>query len=169
MKPFADDVWRDADDSLRAAIRAQWQANAAATGGHPWQPPDWVIAYPEIETDPLRGIPLPPFRWEPERRARIRAELDAYYAKLYGLTRKQLRYILDPADLTPAELEDLLDPHEEVADPLEPQGYAERTGKSDFPSETFRVLKDKELHEYGEYRTRRLILESWAQLEADGI
>ncbi|GIV11835.1 MAG: hypothetical protein KatS3mg021_0117 [Fimbriimonadales bacterium] len=165
MKPFADDVWRDADDSLRAAIRAQWQANAAATGGHPWQPPDWVIAYPEIETDPLRGIPLPPFRWEPERRARIRAELDAYYAKLYGLTRKQLRYILDPADLTPAELEDLLDPHEEVADPLEPQGYAARMRASDFPSETFRVLKEKELRDYGEYRTRRLILEAWERLQ----
>ncbi|GBC89345.1 hypothetical protein HRbin14_00067 [bacterium HR14] len=165
MKPFADDVWRDADADLRHAIRAQWEANAAETGGHPWQPPDWVIAYPEIETDPLRGIPLPPFRWEPERRARIRAELDAYYAKLYGLTRKQLRYILDPADLTPAELEDLLDPHEEVADPLEPQGYAARMRASDFPSETFRVLKEKELRDYGEYRTRRLILEAWERLQ----
>lgn len=165
IKPFADDVWREASEPVREAICRRWEENAAATGGHPWQPPDWVIAYPEIETDPLRGIPLPPFRWEPERRARIRAELDAYYAKLYGLTRKQLRYILDPADLTPAELEDLLDPHEEVADPLEPQGYAARMRASDFPSETFRVLKEKELRDYGEYRTRRLILEAWERLQ----
>jgi hypothetical protein len=30
-----------------------------------------------------------------------------------------------------------------------------------FPGETFRVLKDKELRQYGEYRTRRLVLEAW--------
>jgi len=32
---------------------------------------------------------------------------------------------------------------------------------SDYPSETFRVLKEKELAEYGEYRTQRLVLEAW--------
>ena len=32
-------------------------------------------------------------------RSLLRAELDAYYARLYGLTRKQLRYILDPRSL----------------------------------------------------------------------
>lgn len=53
-------------------------------------------------------LPLPPFVWDEERRARIRAELDAYYARLYGLSRKQLRYILDPQDLTERELEDIL-------------------------------------------------------------
>jgi hypothetical protein len=31
----------------------------------------------------------------------------------------------------------------------------------DYPSETFRVLKDKEMAEFGEYRTRRLVLEAW--------
>lgn len=31
----------------------------------------------------------------------------------------------------------------------------------DFPGETFRVLKDKEEKAYGEYRTRRLVLEAW--------
>ncbi len=167
IKPFADDVWRDAAEKLRSAIRDQWEANAAATGGgHSWELPEWITAYPEIETDPARGIPLPPFKWEEERRARLRAELDAYYARLYGLTRKQLRYILDPADLTPKELEDILDPWEEIRDPLDPAGYAERQEKSDFPGETFRVLKEKEQRQYGEYRTRRLILEAYAQLES---
>ncbi len=43
IKPFADDVWREAasgegemangGEALRAAIRAQWEANRAATGG----------------------------------------------------------------------------------------------------------------------------------------
>ena len=82
----------------------------------------------------------------------------------YGLTRKQLRYLLDPADLTERELEDILDPWEEVSDPLDPQGYAARAAASTFPGETFRVLKEKELRLYGEYRTRRLVLEAWERL-----
>ena len=187
IKPFADDVWREAGEDLRARIRRQWEENAAETGGHRWEPPDWLEAYPEIHIpsapvgttasspsspSPLGGegggeggIPLPPFKWDEERRARIRAELDAYYAKLYGLTRKQLRYILDPADLTERELADILDPWEEVADPLDPAGYEERCRRSTFPGETFRVLKEKELRQYGEYRTRRLVLEAWERLQ----
>ncbi len=69
-------------------------------------------------------------------RATLRAELDAYYAKLYGLTRDELRYILDPADI-----------------------YGD-----DYPSETFRVLKSNEIRQFGEYRTRRLVLEAWDRL-----
>jgi hypothetical protein len=34
----------------------------------------------------------------------------------------------------------------------------------DFPGETFRVLKEKELAKFGEYRTRRLVLEAWDKL-----
>ena len=78
-----------------------------------------------------------PFAFDPERRALFRAELDAYYARLYGLTRDELRYILDPADVMGDE----------------------------YPSETFRVLKNGEIREYGEYRTRRLVLEAWDRLE----
>jgi hypothetical protein len=171
IKPFADDVWREAasgegemangGEALRAAIRAQWEANRAATGGVSPAPPDWLPLY---GIDPAAPCPLPPFRWDEGRRAVLRAELDAYYARLYGLTRKQLRYILDPADLTARELDDLLDPWEEVADPLDAAGYAARADASDFPGETFRVLKTKELRQYGEYRTRRLVLEAWARL-----
>lgn len=164
IKPFADDVWRDADEDLRAAIRLQWDENAQETGGHRWDPPEWIDAYQEIETDPAKGIPLPPFKWDEDRRARLQAELDAFYARLYGLTRKQLRYILDPADLTESELENILDPWEEVDDPLDQQGYEERAASSSFPGETFRVLKEKEINEYGEYRTRRLVLEAWERL-----
>jgi hypothetical protein len=79
-----------------------------------------------------------PFVWNPERRALLRAELDAKYAKLYGLTRDELRYILDPSDVYGAE----------------------------FPSETFRVLKNKELKEHDEYRTQRLVLAAWDLLES---
>ena len=74
-----------------------------------------------------------PFIWDEQRRAILRAELDAKYAKLYGLNRDELRYILDPTDI-----------------------YGD-----DFPSETFRVLKNNEMRKYGEYRTQRLVLAAW--------
>jgi hypothetical protein len=78
-----------------------------------------------------------PFAFDPERRALLRAELDALYAKLYGLTRDELRYVLDPAG---------------VMGP-------------DYPSETFRVLKNNEMSRWGEYRTQRLTLEAWDRME----
>ena len=34
-----------------------------------------------------------------------------------------------------------------------------------YPSETFRVLKNNEEREFGEYRTRRLVLEAWDRVE----
>jgi len=79
----------------------------------------------------------PPFEWDDERRAKLRAELDAWYARAYGLRRDELRYILDPADVKGA----------------------------DYPSETFRVLKKNETRRYGEYRTRRLVLDAWDRME----
>jgi hypothetical protein len=33
-----------------------------------------------------------------------------------------------------------------------------------FPGKTFRVLKEKEEKQFGEYRTRRLVLEAWDRL-----
>ena len=62
------------------------------------------------------------------------------FSRTYRLSRDELRYILDPAD---------------VMDP-------------DYPSETFRVLKEKEIHQHGEYRTRRLVLAAWDRMEASG-
>lgn len=97
-----------------------------------------------------------------------RAELDVWYARAYGLTRKQLRYILDPADLTRRELENILDQWEEVTDPLDPVGYEARCKASDWPGETFRVLKEKEFAKFGEYRTRRMVLEAWGRLCGSG-
>ena len=111
------------------------------------------------------GYEGPPFQWDEERRALLRAELDAYYARLYGLNRKQLRYILDPADLTPIELKDILDYYEEVEDPLDADKYATRCEASKFPGETFRVLKQKEIKKFGEYRTRRLVLQAWDHMQ----
>lgn len=58
------------------------------------------------------------------------AELGAYYAKLYGLTRDELRHILDPKDVY-------------GPDPLALPAVAGQA----FPGETFRVLKEKEMTE----------------------
>ena len=77
-----------------------------------------------------------PFSFSAERRALLRAELDAYYAKLYGLGRDELRFILDPQSIRP--------------------GY---------PSETFSVLKRNEERDFGDYRTQRLVMEAWEKLE----
>ena len=77
------------------------------------------------------------FASDEDRRAILRAELDAFYARAYGLSRDELRYILDPADVK----------------------------GSDYPSETFRVLKTNEIRRYGEYRTARRVLASWDAME----
>ena len=82
---------------------------------------------------------MTPFAWNEDRRAVLRAELDAYYARLYGLTRHELRYILDPQDV-----------------------YG-----PDFPGETFRVLKDNEIRQYGEYRTKRLVMDAGSRFNFD--
>ena len=80
-----------------------------------------------------------PFVFDPERRAVLRAELDARYAKLYGLNEQELTYILDPSAV-----------------------YG-----PDYPSESFRVLKEKEIAEFGEYRTMRMVLEAWKAQETN--
>jgi len=98
MKPFADDIWAEADKTLRSAIRKQWDENAHETGGHRnLIPPDWLeIIYSLNPNNPNKNAcPLPPFKWDEERRAQIRAELDAIFAHLYGLTRDEFAYILD--------------------------------------------------------------------------
>ena len=83
------------------------------------------------------GFDGTPFPFHPDRRAQLRAELDAYYARLYGLSREDLCYILDPASVMGV----------------------------DYPSQTFRVLKQNEEREVGEYRTKRQVLAAWDALE----
>ncbi|MEU5121880.1 Eco57I restriction-modification methylase domain-containing protein [Streptomyces asoensis] len=46
------------------------------------------------------GDTCTPFRWEPDRRAVIRAELDALFFHLYGITRDDTAYILDTFNVT---------------------------------------------------------------------
>ena len=82
---------------------------------------------------------MSPYIYNEERRAVAQAELDAIFAYLYGLTTEELRYILDPEDVC---------------------------GKGCI-NETFRVLRDNEIRQYGEYRTKRLVLEAWNKFGFD--
>ena len=77
-----------------------------------------------------------PFGFDLDRRAQLRADLDAFFARKYGLSRDELRYILDPAD----------------------------THGENYPSETFRGLKRNEIERYGEYRTQRFVLTAFDRL-----
>jgi hypothetical protein len=95
---------------------------------------DTLIATSKLMADSLVSIHQ---KWNPTDREIKRAELDALYARLYGLNREELMYILDPESVM---------------------------GK-DYPSQTFPGLKNKEIREYGEYRTMRLVLEAWDRQE----
>lgn len=77
-----------------------------------------------------------PFIYDPERRAVLQAELDAIIGHLYGLNTEDMRYILDPEDICGVGC----------------------------INETFRVLKDNEIRQYGEYRTKRLVMEAWERM-----
>ena len=81
-------------------------------------------------------LPIEPVIWDNSQRAVWQAELDAIFAHLFGLSTEDLRYILDPEDVC---------------------------GEGCI-NETFRVLKDREIRELGEYRTKRLVLEAWKRL-----
>ncbi len=77
-----------------------------------------------------------PYKFDLERRALLKAELDAFFAKFFGLSRDELLYILDPSNT-----------HGEA-----------------YPSETFRGLKRNEIEQFGEFRTQRLVLDAFDQL-----
>ena len=79
--------------------------------------------------------------WNDEERLQLRCELDAHIAQLYGLTRDELEFVLDPSE----------------------------SKSPDYPSVTFPGLKNKELKRYGEFRTRRLVLEAFDKLEKYGL
>ena len=70
------------------------------------------------------------------RGEKLKSALDARYARLYELNRDDLRYVLDPKELM----------------------------REDCPSETFRVLKERKIAEFREYRRPWLVLEAWDEV-----
>ena len=88
-----------------------------------------------------RLIKQEPWVFDELRRAQLQAEIDAIVAKLYGLNDDELKYILDPEDIFGVGC----------------------------IHETFRVLKNNEIKEFGEYRTKRLVLEAWDKLNQGNL
>jgi hypothetical protein len=113
LQPFAQDVL----DEVGEETWARWFVSdhlGSPAPVHDSPPPSWAA-----------GETPAPFVWDEERRAALRAELDALYAHLYGLTRDELAYNLD----------------------------------------TFPIVKRKDKAQYGEYRTKRMILERYEETE----
>ncbi|MFZ5676727.1 MAG: Eco57I restriction-modification methylase domain-containing protein [Pseudomonadota bacterium] len=76
------------------------------------------------------------------QRARLMAEIDVLVAhEVYGLSREEMLYILDPANLL----------------------------GEDCSVETFKALRNREIRDCGEYRTQVLILEAWDRLERGAL
>ena len=95
---------------------------------------DWLAArvvelsYTSVELESFArdvGIQCPPFRWEPERRVLLQAEIDAAVLHCYQLTRGQAEWLLD----------------------------------------SFTVLRKYEESDYGDYRTKRVILEIYDAMQ----
>ncbi len=78
---------------------------------------------------------------DPESRVECAAEIDVLVARgVYGLTKREMLYILDPANIL----------------------------GEDCGIETFKALRNREIREFGEFRTQRLILDAWDRMEASG-
>jgi len=73
-----------------------------------WEPgstlSDWIssrvleLTYTAWDLTPFArdlGYDGPPFAWDPERRFRLRSELDAAYFHLYGIAREDVEYIMN--------------------------------------------------------------------------
>ncbi|OBH19935.1 Eco57I restriction-modification methylase domain-containing protein [Mycolicibacter sinensis] len=103
----------------------------------PWHPTtslaDWLLPYVlELSYTSWRLQPYakdlgdngPPFRWDSERRALLRADLDAAFLHIYGLRRDEAEHVLD----------------------------------------SFFVVRKYEERDFGEYRTRRLVLEAYDRI-----
>lgn len=93
------------------------------------------LTYTAIDLAPFArdlGHEGEPFQWNPQRRALIRAELDAAMFRLYGIEREDVEYVM----------------------------------------ETFPIVKRNDERRFGEYRTKRLILERYDAMvaaEAAGV
>jgi hypothetical protein len=103
----------------------------------PWQPDrslsDWLRPYVlELSYTSIRLAPYatdlgdygPPFRWDVHRRSLLRADLDAAFLHIYGLTRGESEHVLD----------------------------------------AFTVIRKYEERDFGEYRTRRLVLDAYDRM-----
>lgn len=95
---------------------------------------DWLVprvlelTYTAVDMAPFArdlGYTRPPFRWDDERRASLRGEIDACFFHLYGLERDEVDYVM----------------------------------------RTFPIVQRRDNERFGEYRTKRLIMECYDALD----
>ena len=79
--------------------------------------------------------------WDPDERAILISRLDAFYAMKYGLSREDFEFILDPEAVM---------------------------GKG-YPTSTFPQIRDNDIAQYGEYRTKILALKAYDELKENGL
>ncbi|GJE19460.1 N-6 DNA methylase [Methylobacterium marchantiae] len=79
---------------------------------------------------------------DPSRRSELSAEIDVLVAReVYGLNKQEMLYILDPVNILGEKCD----------------------------IETFKALRNREIREFNEYRTQRLVLEAWDRLAGTQI
>jgi hypothetical protein len=98
------------------------------------------------------GFDGQPFRWDEKRRFLLRCELDAAFFHLY-LPSKSDGMWKKSEDETESELRVLTNAFATPRDAVE------------YIMETFSIIKRKDEAEYGEYRTRRVIMEIYDELQ----
>jgi hypothetical protein len=79
--------------------------------------------------------------WDSNERAILISRLDAFYAMKYGLSREDFEFILDPEAVM---------------------------GKG-YPTSTFPQIRDNDIAQYGEYRTKILALKAYDELKENGL
>ncbi len=114
-------------------------------GGYSDEEKEYVIRYSKrllATTKKMAEIlSCPVTIWNDDERAVLMARLDAFYAMKYGLERDELEFILDPEAVM---------------------------GKG-YPTQTFPQVKANDIAKFGEYRTKRLVMEAYDELMRDGL
>ncbi len=85
---YANDLWSSIDETIQKAIVRQSDENRKFVNDDKFiqEKPNWVT------TD--YNLPFYPFIWDEERRLLIRAELDAFFAKIYSFNLNDINYIM---------------------------------------------------------------------------
>ena len=120
------------------------------------------LSYTAWDLEPFAadcGWDEPPFRWDDDRRSLLRCELDAAFFHLYlpaeedGDWRPARRSDGCPRDETPEQLADL---ERRFPTPRDAVAYI---------LDTFPIVRRKDEEKHGEYRTKRVILEIYDEMQ----
>ena len=101
----------------------------------------------------------PPFKWNEDRRFQIRAELDAAFFHLYFPSTKEGNW--KPSLIAEGNVKD----ETEVEFNCLKQAFPTPRHAVDHILETFPIVKRKDVDTYGEYRTKRVILEIYDAMQ----